>query len=43
MNRKRLLEKLIDLGSATLGTKGGPVGKEDLERTFIPALGLSND
>lgn len=36
-------DELIELGAVTEETKGGPVGKEDLERTFIPALGLSDD
>jgi hypothetical protein len=35
--------RLVDLGAATAETKGGPVGKEDLNRTFIPAIGLVID
>lgn len=36
-------DDLIELGAVTEETKGGPVGKEDQERTFILALGLSDD
>jgi hypothetical protein len=36
-------DDLIELGAVTEETKGGPVGKEDQERTFILALGLTND
>jgi hypothetical protein len=36
-------DDLIELGAVTEETKGGPVGKEDQERTFIIALGLTND
>ena len=36
-------EELTELGAVTVETKGGPVGKEDLERTFILALGLADD
>jgi hypothetical protein len=36
-------EDIIELGVVTFETKGGPVGKEDQERTFIPAFGLTND
>ena len=36
-------DDLIELGIATEETKGGPVGKEDQERTFILALGLTDD
>lgn len=43
MKAKRNQERVLDLGSASVETKGGPVGKEDLNRTFIPALGLSID
>lgn len=35
--------KCIDLGRVAALTKGGPVGKEDLNRTFIPAFGLVAD
>jgi hypothetical protein len=41
MKSKR--ENLVELGTVTSETKGGPVGKEDQERTFIPAFGLTND
>ena len=36
-------DDLIELGAVTEETRGGPVGKEDQERTFILALGLTND
>ena len=42
MNREHH-DDLIELGAVTEETKGGPVGKEDQERTFILALGLSDD
>lgn len=42
MNRESQND-VIDLGVATRETKGGPVGKEDQDRTFIPALGLTDD
>lgn len=43
MNREFHEDDRIELGAVTEETKGGPVGKEDLERTFIPALGLTDD
>ncbi len=39
----RVHDDLIELGAVTEETKGGPVGKEDQERTFILALGLTAD
>lgn len=36
-------DKRIDLGTARFETKGGPVGKEDINRTFLGAFGLSAD
>jgi hypothetical protein len=41
MNREQ--DDVIELGAVIEETKGGPVGKEDQERTFILALGLSAD
>ena len=43
MNYEHLLDELVDLGAATVETKGGPIGKEDQDRTFVQALGLSDD
>lgn len=43
MDRNHRDEDLVDLGAASLETRGGPVGKEDQERTFILALALSDD
>lgn len=43
MNCERHKEELVELGAVTLETRGGPVGKEDQERTFILALGLTDD
>jgi hypothetical protein len=40
---KRTQQKLIELGAVSAETKGGPVGYEDQERTFILKLGLTND
>ena len=42
MDRKHE-DELIELGVASHETRGGPVGKEDQERTFILALGLTDD
>ncbi len=42
MNRNQQNE-LIDLGAATVETRGGPIGVEDLERTKKFAAGLSAD
>lgn len=36
-------DALIDLGAATVETRGGPIGLEDSERTFKVALGLVAD
>ena len=41
--KRQYQDDLIELGTAAEETKGGPVGKEDQERTFIPALGLTDD
>lgn len=35
--------KRIELGAVRRETKGGPVGKEDINRTFLGADGLSTD
>lgn len=43
MDRKHRDEDLVDLGTASVETRGGPVGKEDQERTFILAVGLSDE
>jgi hypothetical protein len=43
MNREHE-DDLIELGTATTETKGGPMGIEDQERTrWFPGLGLSDD
>ena len=42
MNRDHQ-DELIDLGAATIETRGGPIGLEDSERTFKVALGLTDD
>ena len=36
-------DELIDLGSVTVETRGGPVGTDDHERGLILAGGLSNE
>jgi hypothetical protein len=39
-----LEDDLVDLGSATTETKGGPMGFEDSERTFwLTGAGLDQD
>ena len=43
MKSKRKDKQLVDLGAATIETKGGPVGREDQNLTFIPAFGLISD
>lgn len=43
MNRELQQDELIDLGAASVETRGGPVGIEDSERTFKLALGLTAD
>ena len=43
MNREHLPDDLIELGAATVETRGGPIGVEDEERTLKPALGLTAD
>jgi len=43
MNRDHLQDDLIDLGAASVETKGGPIGFEDQERTLQPGAGLTDD
>ncbi len=44
MNREDMHDDLVDLGTATIETKGGPTGYEDLERTFwLQSQGLTQD
>ena len=44
MQRKQSQSRLIDLGPATAGTKGGSMGFEDQERTkWLHGLGLADD
>lgn len=44
MNREHVDDELLDLGSASVETRGGPMGYEDQERTlWFHALGLSDD
>lgn len=44
MNYERHDNELLDLGAASVETKGGPMGYEDLERTlWFHGVGLSND
>lgn len=43
MNREYLQDDLIDLGAATVETRGGPIGFEDEEGTLKVALGLTDD
>lgn len=43
MTREYEHEELIDLGAASVETKGGPFGVEDVDNTLIPALGLTNE
>jgi hypothetical protein len=44
MKRKNRKEHLVELGVASLETKGGAMGYMDLERTkWLNGVGLSND
>lgn len=44
MNREHHDDDLIDLGSASVETKGGPMGYEDSEGTlWFHSLGLTDD
>ena len=43
MNREHLQDDLIELGAATVETRGGPDGVEDEERTRHIPLGLTDD
>jgi hypothetical protein len=43
MNSEHRHDDLIELGAATIETKGGPIGFVDQERTLQPAAGLSDD
>lgn len=44
MNREYYEDDLIDLGTASVETKGGPMGYEDSERTlWLHSLSLTDD
>ncbi len=44
MNREYRDDELIDLGTASVETRGGPMGYEDLERTlWFHGVGLTRD
>jgi predicted alpha/beta-fold hydrolase len=43
MNREHLNDDLIDLGVASVETKGGHVGFLDSDTTLQPSLGLMDD
>ncbi len=43
MYRELQQDELIELGAASAETRGGPIGLLDVERTFKPDLGLSED
>lgn len=43
MNRTKDHEDLIDLGKASVETKGTPVGFEDTGGSLIPQAGLSDE
>ncbi len=44
MDREHHDDELVELGTASDATKGGPMGFEDSERTlWLHALGLSED
>ena len=43
MNHEHVAEELVELGTASIETKGPTVGKDDHASGFIPALGLSDD
>ena len=43
MNREHVTEELIELGAASVETKGPTVGKDDHANGFIPALGLTEE
>ena len=44
MNREHREDDLIDLGSASVETKGGPMGYEDSERTlWLHSVSLTED
>jgi hypothetical protein len=41
MNREH--DDLIELGTASVETRGGPKGFEDVDGTLIPRSGLTDD
>ena len=43
MNFQHELDDLIDLGSASLETKGAPVGMDDSQAGLYPWSGLSDE
>lgn len=44
MNHGQLPDDLIDLGTVTRETRGGPIGYDEMERTFfLGGLGLVQD
>ena len=43
MNREREQEELIDLGAASVETKGTPVGRDDFHGGLIQREGLSDE
>ena len=44
MKHDKSNEQVIELGSVSLDTKGGPMGSEDAERTYwLHGLGLTRD
>jgi hypothetical protein len=43
MNGEHLQDELIELGVASIETKGGPIGFEDSEATLRVKTGLTDD
>lgn len=43
MNREHEHDDLIDLGAASVETKGTPVGSPDFRGSLIPAAGLTDE
>jgi hypothetical protein len=43
MNREHEKDSLIDLGAASIETKGPTVGQDDNQSGLIPLAGLSNE
>ena len=43
MNREHQHDDLIDLGAATVETRGTPYGSDDHKASLIPVTGLSDE